>query len=213
VIFVFHGENQPALREGLLKLKKGYDESRYISDDLASLPSYLKSPSLFSKRELVVIEKPVLRETEALLKIKKTDKDVLLLFSRELKAGELKRFKTATVRNFSERVPRTVFPFLDALAGRRREKALVEAQQLIKKGADVDYLLKMISWQFRNLLRVKGGSTGGINPYIVKKLKVFAGYWEMGELKEVFSHILKEDIRLKKGKKTPLDFLINEILK
>ncbi|NIT03744.1 hypothetical protein GTO10_02310 [Candidatus Saccharibacteria bacterium] len=213
MIFVFHGENQPALREELLKMKKGYDESRYVSDDLKSLPSYLKSPLLLGKRELVVVEDPDFREVRPLLKLPKVDKDVLLLFPRELKAGELKRFKGAAVKRFPQAVPKTVFPFLDALAGRKKEKALLEARRLIRGGADVDYLLKMISWQFRNLLRVKDGFAEGINPYVAKKLKRFTKYWETEELKRIFSHVLKEDLRLKKGKKTPLDFLINEILK
>jgi hypothetical protein len=225
VIFVFHGDNQPALREGFLQLRKKYDVYRFWSGDMVKLYVYLSSPSLFEKRELVVLEDLQLREAVNFLKEFRRRgfagsvaqdgsqaKDVVILFPRQFNKAEVKKLSGAQVRNFRDEIPKNVFPLLDALFARKKKQSLLEARRLLREGYDVDYLLKMFTWQLRNLTRVKSGSIKGINPYVVRKLKRFERSWGSEDLRRAFSLILQEDLRQKKGRKTPLDFLISDLI-
>lgn len=225
MIFVFHGDNQPALREGFLQLRKKYDACRFWPEDLVGLYVYLSSPSLFEKRELVVLEGLQLGEAVSFLKEfrrrgftgsvaqdSSQAKDVIILFSRQFNKAELKKLGSVQVRNFRDEIPKNIFPLLDALLARKKKQSLLKARRLLREGYDVDYLLKMFAWQLRNLVRVKSGSIKGINPYVVKKLKRFEQSWGSEDLRRAFSLILQEDLRQKKGKKAPLDFLINDLI-
>lgn len=222
MIFVFHGDNQPALRNDFLRLKKGYDESRFWSEELADIPSYLAAPSLFGKKELVILEDPLLGEAVSLAgELGRQSlagsggfpaRDVIFLFRRRLNQGELGRFKGVQIRDFRDDLPKNVFPLLDALLARRKSRALLEARRLLREGHSADYLLKMINWQFRNLARLKSGAVKGINPYVVKKLRRFERNWRDADLRRAFSLILREDLRRKRGKKRPFDFLIDRLM-
>lgn len=213
MIFVFHGENQTASRGELLKLKENYGESRFWEEDLTDLLSYLFSPSLFGKKELVILEDPNLKKLSKWDEIKARggDKDVVLLFSRQLKPAELNKFGGAQIRIFREEIPKNVFPLLDAIAAREKKRAFQEARKLLKEGHDIDYLLRMLTWQLRGLARVKGEAFKGMNPYVVRKLKRFEKKWSGEDLCQAFSDLLSEDLRRKKGKKTPFDFLIDKL--
>lgn len=211
MIFVFHGDNQPKLREEFLEFKKNYGETRFWEGKLAQLPSSLATPSLFKKKELVVLEDPDLSQLDQLGKLGKLRPDLLLLFSRRLIPAELNQLKGAKVFTFWEEVPKNVFPFLDALLTRDRKKALLEAHRLLREGTDLDFLLKMIGWQMRNLARVREGEVLGMSPYVVGKLKKFASAWKSADLRRAFSLLLQEDLRQKKGKKIPFDFFIGKL--
>ena len=115
------------------------------------------------------------------------------------------------IATFWEDVPKNVFPFLDALAAKEKGAAIVAMRSLIRAGADPDFLLKMVGWQLRNLIRVRGGATAGISPYVIKKFEKFTKNWSTGDLRQAISLLLVEDLRQKKGKKTPLEFLVNKL--
>ncbi len=213
MIFVFHGEDQPSLREEFLRLKKDYAGGKFWNKPLPQLAVYLHSQSLFGKKEIVVIEDPDLGslKKEFLKEWMIGGKDVAIIFSRRLNSFELERFGGARIRGFAPRIPKNVFPFLDALVARKKAEALSEAHRLLREGSDLDYLLSMITWQLRNLTRVKSGSIKGMKSYTIDKLRRFSDKWDEADLREAFSDLLKEDLRRKRGNKTPLDFLINRM--
>lgn len=213
MIFIFHGEDQPALREDFLRFKKDYAEGEFWTKPLPELSAYLRSPSLFGKKEIVAVEDPDLRslKKEWLKEWAKGEKDVAVLFSRRLNSFELESLGGVPVRGFAPKVPKSVFPFLEALVARKKAEALAEAHRLLREGSDLDFLLNMITWQFRNLARVKSGSIKGMKSYTIEKLRRVADRWSEADLREAFSELLKEDLRRKKGSKTPLDFLINRL--
>lgn len=213
MIFVFHGEDQSSLREEFRRLKKNYAECKFWISSLSNLSAYLRSPSIFGKNEIVAIEDPDLGDLkkELLREWERGGKDVVVLFSRRLTSFELERFGKAQIREFSPKIPRNVFPFLDALVARKKAEALAEAHRLLREGSDLDYLLNMIVWQLRNLVRVKSGSIKGMKSYSIDKLRRFSSQWSEADLQRAFSELLKEDQRRKKGTKTPLDFLINRL--
>jgi len=213
VIFVFHGENQPALRESLLELRGGYPEHRFWEGELEELRGFLATPSMLG-RELVILENFPLGDLVRFFKrLENPQKDLALVFPRALKQNETAKLPAGKILFFREHIPRNVFPLLDAIVARDRRKALTAARRITAQGFDIDYLLKMLTWQFRSLARVKGGALKGVSPYTASKLKRFAGSWDGQDLRRAFREILREDLRQKKGRKVPLDFLISKLVK
>lgn len=221
-IYIFHGENQPALRDALLELKKRYDEAVFWEKDPEELSMYLASPTLLSqkglpadRRELVIIEDPSLTELPNLMELIKTGgKDVALVFSDKIPLGVLPKDTKVRTIYFREEIPKNVFPFLDALAAKDRKKAFVQAHRLLRAGEDIHFLLTMIVWQMRSLAMVKGKATKGLHPYVLGKLRRLEGNFTEGELSEAFSLLLKEELNLKKGRanSVTLDFLIEKLV-
>jgi len=216
VIFIFHGEDQPALRESLLNFKRKYPSASFWEDPPVELTPRLGALSFFGSRDqrhLVVWENPPLKELtkSRLEEWGKGAQDLALVFSQKLPPAELEKFSGTKVFSFAPQVPKNVFPFLDALVARNRRNALLYAHRLLREGNDLDFLFKMIVWQLRSLARVKSGAVRGLNPYVVKKLQKYAGAWDMEKLRQSLSDILEEDRRRKQGKKRPLDLLINRL--
>jgi len=215
MIFVFHGANQPKLRDEFLELKKKYADVKFLGEEIAKLPSYLFSQSLFGGQELVVLEDPKVTDAAKFaneVRVKRLPKDVIFLFSSELNRQKLSKFKGLVIKEFRDEMPKNVFPLLDALLAKEKKKALSESRRLLSQGNDLDYLLRMFTWQFRNLARVKSGAVSGINPYVVKKVSRFKKSWTESDIKRALSSILVADIRAKKGKIIPIEFLVDEII-
>lgn len=238
MIFVFHGEDQPALREKLFQFRQPYSAARFWDRELAELYPFLRAPSFFargSKKELVMVEDPKLKEiTPKMLQqwnagaptkssLAQGGADVALIFSRKLNQGELKDLGAAQrlcpagkfrLFTFFPKIPRSVFPLLDALAARRKSEALLLAHRLLREGDhDINDILRMIGWQLNTLVRVKAGTFSGLKPYTIEKLKKVVDRWDAGRFKQAFSELLHEDRRRKKGKKRPLDLLINRLIR
>lgn len=222
MIFLFHGENQPALRDALLELKKGYRDATFWEKAIDELEVYLVSPTLFSvgsssaeKQELLIIEDPELGYLNKLVGlVKRGSKDVAIVFCDKVPSGKLPRGEGLQIRYFREEIPQNIFPFLDALAMKDRKKAFTEAHRLLREGEDLHFLLAMVVWQLRNLARVKGGAPGHLHPYVLRKLRRLEKNFESDELSRAFSLLLKEDLAIKKGKanSATFDFLIDKLI-
>ena len=218
MILVFHGEDQPALREKFLQFKHSYSAVRFWDQEIGNLSKFLMAPSLLTQgreRDLMVLEDPKLKEItgEMCRKWEGGAQDVAILFSRPLKPAELGTFGKSQILSFSLKVPRNVFPFLDALLARKKAEALLQAHRLLREGQDLDFILKMIVWQLRMLARVKSGAVHGLKPYTVGKLQRYSGAWDWEKIRRSLSAVLEEDLRHKQGKKRPLDLLINRIIR
>ena len=221
MIYLFHGENQQALRDALLELKKGYDEAVFWEKELEELPIYLVSPTLFAqeglpagRRELVIVEDPDLGGLTGLVGlIKKGGKDVALTFSDKVPRGKFPKDGGLKILYFREEIPKSVFPFLDALAAKDKKSAFAQAHRLLRAGEDSHFLLTMVVWQMRNLAKVKGKATKGLHPYVLGKLKRLERNFTEAELSHAFSLLLREDLATKKGKadSTTFDFLIEKL--
>lgn len=218
MIFVFHGEDQPALRENLLNFKRKYSSASFWEDAPEELSPQLSALSFFgdkSRRQLIIWENPPLKElpSSRLEEWGKGLQDLALVFPNRLKFPELERFAGFRVFSFTPQVSQDVFPLLDALIARNRRNALLQVRRLLREGHDWDYLLKMMVWQLRALIRVKSGAVRGVSPYVVKKLQQYAGDWDLVKIRRSLAEILEEDLRRKRGKKRPLDFLIDRIIR
>jgi len=104
-----------------------------------------------------------------------------------------------------------IFKLIDALGQKNKERALRFVHNQLDQGAHELYLLKMIIWQFRNLLQIKDlleqkkssyeiAQISHIHPYVVRKSIFQLQNFNMDELKEIYQGLEDADIKIKTGK-------------
>ncbi len=124
-----------------------------------------------------------------------------------------------------------IFKTIEALARKEKKTALHLLQKHLDKGESPLYLLKMITFQFRNLLLVKSqvpqsGATVywatannlskklDMHPFVVKKTMHLIARFSLEELKKIYQKIFEADLNIKTGKINPeqgLRMLVAEI--
>ncbi len=94
-----------------------------------------------------------------------------------------------------------IFSFLDNLVQGNTKKAFWFLETLINQGAHPLYILKMIIFQFRNLLIIKSLQIRppSMHPYVFQKLHPLAKAISLETLKSVFKRLLYYDRRIKRG--------------
>ncbi len=106
-----------------------------------------------------------------------------------------------------------VFETTDALARGDKIRTLELIGKYLDRGENPSYLFSMILWQFRNLIKVKSGSTLGLHPFVVKKSTFLARRFTLKELKSFYEHLLDIDLAIKTGRIEPrvaLDLVVIE---
>lgn len=104
-----------------------------------------------------------------------------------------------------------IFKTIDAIAEKKKNRALALLHQHLEKGDAPLYLLAMINFQLRNLLIVKSGARLNMHPYLIKKTIQQARAFSLAELKKIYQKTFEVDYQIKTGKigsETALDLLI-----
>lgn len=126
------------------------------------------------------------------------------------------------------KIETNIFKTIDALASKNKKLALTLIKEHLEKGDSPNYLLAMISYQFRNLLVVKSRESGrefyrnytqiskklGMHPFVLRKTIQQAKKFSLEELKKIYQKIFEADLNIKTGKlepETALDLLIAEV--
>ena len=123
------------------------------------------------------------------------------------------------------KIETAIFETIDTLAQRNKKKALRLLQDHLDKGDSPFYLLKMINFQFRNLLiasslREEGKTLNDLlrlnicHPYAAKKSWSVSAGFSLSQLKKIYQRIFEADLNIKTGKIKPeegLRMLIAEI--
>jgi len=118
-----------------------------------------------------------------------------------------------------------IFKTIDAISEKKKRLALDLIHKHLEKGDSPLYLLKMINFQFRNLLIVKDLleenmpyykilSQSKLHPFIVKKSYQQAQKFTLQQLKKIYQKIFQADFDIKRGRvepETALDLLITGI--
>ncbi len=119
-----------------------------------------------------------------------------------------------------------IFAFIDALANKNRALALKLWQNEMLSGSHPLYLLSMIQRQFKNLIKIKSALDSGrraddslakslgLHPYVTKKTAQQSKKFELSELKDIFSELVKIESKLKGGvrnQELPINLLIAKI--
>lgn len=120
-----------------------------------------------------------------------------------------------------------IFDLVDAIGYKNKAKALKLFNQHINEGDDVYYLLSMIVYQVRNLIKVKTlsqinantknlqmiANTLNMHPFVARKSEQQADNFTYEELKNIYHQLMTIDIESKLGKsnaQTALELLIIE---
>jgi len=127
-----------------------------------------------------------------------------------------------------------IFKTIDAVAVKNKKLAIKLIREHLENGENEKYILSMILWQFRNLVRVKSYESKckfnvnyaniqivnklskelKIRPYVVEKSLRQAKRFTMAELKKIYQKLLEVDYNIKTGKmeaRIALDLFIAEI--
>jgi len=162
----------------------------FVGNDLWRLSNEIKKLS-FLKRPAIVSD---LREKTTTLPSLIKEEDIELLVNPKIEAG--------------------IFETIDSLAQRNKKKALQLLQNHLDKGDSPFYLLKMINFQFRNLLiagslREKGKTLNDLlrlnicHPYVAKKSWQASAGFSLSQLKKIYQRIFEADLDIKTGKIKP----------
>lgn len=120
-----------------------------------------------------------------------------------------------------------IFETIDALAQQDKRKALRLLHKHFEKGDSPFYLLKMINFQFRNLLMLKSSEPKsgfdsyyathtaannlskrlGMHPFVIKKAMGVVGKFSLEELKKIYQKIFETDLAIKTGRIHPVEGL------
>jgi len=229
MLVLLHGENVGASRQALLDLKKNYSSdsiSVFEAENLEvdELIRACETPSLLSDRRLIIIEgKPPVASNQLSVASKQLPAtDIVFWVGEELKPShklfKLVRDLGGQIRCFRPTIPKHIFGFLDALGYKNRKRAFLELHRLLDQGESPLYLLKMMVWQARNLLRVKvskSQSVKGVNPYVLRKVQSQVENFGEEELVGIFKELLKAEVKLKTTQldsKLVLDRLVDKWL-
>ncbi|MDP2874287.1 MAG: hypothetical protein Q8N84_03275 [bacterium] len=115
------------------------------------------------------------------------------------------------VLEFTEKVPRQIFPFLEAVAAKNAALALGKLQELLNSQAEPIFLVAMLAYELRVLLRVKLGATEGLNPFVVTKARRSAGRFSEASLVTAFTAALAADRELKSSQ-LPTNIVLTDLV-
>lgn len=107
-----------------------------------------------------------------------------------------------------------IFALIDAIAKKDKKSALKILNEHIENGESEIYLLTMIIYQFRNLLRVKSledaknssdaiAKKTSLHPFVVKKSLVATRLFSLDELKNIYRKLFDIDLKMKIGEVDP----------
>lgn len=226
MLFLLHGSDTSSSRQALLDLKKNYTpDSINVFDaknfDPHELVRVCETPAMLSDRRLVILEgKFSLSTVNDQLSTVPPTTDLVFWTEEELKPSsklvKLVRDSGGQIRLFKEKIPKHVFGFLDALGYKNKKKAFLELHRLLDQGDAPLYLLTMIVWQVRNLLRTQSakGKVQSLHPYVFRKLKQQVKNFTADELSEIFRILLDAEVKLKTSRLDSvliLDQLVDKI--
>ena len=137
--------------------------------------------------------------------------------------GEIKKlsnYKKGTIREgdvnllVKPKIDVSIFETIEAVAQKNKKKALRLIQNHLQKGDSPLYLLKMINFQFRNLLiastlKTKHKTLSDFlklnisHPYAAQKSWQASNYFTPEQLKKAYLKIFEADLAIKSGKLTP----------
>ena len=117
----------------------------------------------------------------------------------------------------------SIFDFIDALGSKNRPKAIELLYHELKSGRDPYYILTMITYQFRNLLTIRGLQEKGcpqteiaqrakLHPFVVKKAINCLDKFKTEDLKSEYKALLDIDTSSKQGTANLSDSLYKFLL-
>jgi len=148
-------------------------------------------------------------ESKALEKLLSSTKGDTWALSNEIKklATYSKKITQEDIELFlGNKIEAEIFSTIDCLGQGNKEKALQLLESHLKKGDSPLYLLKMIAYQFRNLVLVKSCRADpacrqrlNLHPFVLRKATFLSSRFSSVALKDIFRKIFDTDCKIKQG--------------
>lgn len=153
------------------------------------------------------------------------EKLILYVKSQNDEGGEQKRDKIE-LQDIKEMVESefspNVFNFIEAIATSNKKNSVKLLQQFLNNGENENYLLSMIIYQFRTLIKIKDlldhnrgsaaiASEAKISPYVIQKSLPILRRYSLGDLIEYYQKLYNYDVKIKTGlisAKVAVDLLV-----
>lgn len=125
----------------------------------------------------------------------------------------------------NSKIDMNVFNLVDSIGLKNKSKSVFLLNSQVEKGLNENYILTMLAYQFRNLLRVKGLLKQGLSvsaiisetkmhPFVVQKSVDQCQNFKLEDLKKIYRKLYDADVAIKTGKMAPrlvLDLLVLSI--
>lgn len=187
MLYVLEGNDSEKIKKRTAELTKGAEAIRFGEggESFANVPQYLGAPSLFSKKNALVLMSPledsewketILQNLKAFFE----SETVVVLIEVHIDAATSKKIdKYAQVESFELKkvaeVPQAnVFALADAFAKGDRKKAWVLYRQFIENGSAPEEIHGTLSWQARAMVlasKTKNADEAGLKPFAYTKAK------------------------------------------
>jgi len=107
-----------------------------------------------------------------------------------------------------------IFDFIESLSKKDAKKAYTLKSQFIELGENENYLLSMVIYQYRNMIKIAELKEAGksmaeiakeakVHPYVVKKTFSILNNYSLEDLFGIYSLLYKTDLGIKSGKLEP----------
>jgi DNA polymerase III delta subunit len=215
MIFVLHGENPLEEQEKLDQIvKKGsYGQRIQLKDESVTLNQFqqnITTPDLFGNKTLVTLEATD-SSTEELLEYIQACKntaentDVVLVIEKALRSNskilkEAKKIPELKVISLKKSKDNTIFNFIDAVFEGDRSQAYNLLNKLAQAEEPEFKIFSTLTYQLRNLVRVKHGSKVSAPPFVKTKLSRQAGKYSKKRMLYLCREFYNLDKALKTGK-------------
>ncbi len=213
-IFILYEEGDIKKSDNLFKKLSGESKKSAMLQEFQPLSgralfSWIKKE--FNKNSIKVDEDAIRRLQEAtgedLWRIK-NEIDKLSLYKKEIKEKDVDYMVNIGVEA-------NIFKTIDAIAEKKKEKALLSLYDHLEKGDNPLYILSMITYQFRNLITVSDLSQrkfsynemkakSGLHPFVFKKSYNQMQKFSFEELKKIYDNLFEMDLKAKTGQIDPV---------
>lgn len=212
MLTVLHGDNLIASYNLLQKYKKDFSGEVVTLEAKTTTPKELEEvlgqSALFDVSKLVVLEgNPKAGLIEAINTLS-TSNDLIVWADKKITTtafkGKILELKDSTNTNFK---------FADNFTARDLKNSLRDLQTLLDEKTPSELIIGILTRQLKLILQILDGEVGGINPYVVSKIKVHLKKWTPDLVKNALADLLVVDHHLKTGRIDPQSALFNYLTK
>jgi len=208
MIYLLHGGDQTRSRQELVRIKSTVAAgavSLLYDSSLAAFVEACESRVFFSENHLVVVESDPRAEFGSklleYLEHLPPKTDVVFWFPSKLRKSHplLKKVaRLGRVRCFELPVKKP-FSFLDRLGERDAGGAFLELDKLLNAKQSELFIVQMIAWKVKSLLRARAASGSTGQSYTYRRSKEQSRNFSEQELVEIYGRILQSDLEMKSG--------------
>lgn len=206
MIYLIYGPDTVSARSFLLNFRKNYPEHLVISGKKESAGSlnFPQGTSLFSEKQLLIIDGFIPKEKEPLPRIENTDIIILteeIIFPPKWVDKSWLFKQSETLSNFK---------LADQVVSGQEKLALTTLTKLLKQKTPFELIIGSLVRQFRLLGLSLTGESEAVSrsSFIQEKTKVQATKWSIGKIRKALLLILKADFEIKNGIANPDSVLI-----